>query len=220
MRYHDKYAHRDKHFLRLERELNRLRKAHWHAPVVPLERPYQRGWLKTFSLREDALHHPEVLVFKAVLTVVNDQIHSRTRDFTRRNGDAIILRPRIIDPRDWTRLVWPISHQRLFAYGQWPVEDISPWTERYLRRSVYGFKLIRNWWLDELVLPHMITHQRVDLPEVRRRITEIENHLRHRLGWERLQRLHGHHVHWRHGPDPVGVRRASAAFVEHGDFET
>src|SRR5688572_30221528 len=91
MPFHDKYASRDKHLLRLERELNRLRQAHWHAPVVPLEHPYQRGWVKTFTLREDALHHPEVLVFTTVLATVNDRIHSRMRDFVRRNGDAIIL---------------------------------------------------------------------------------------------------------------------------------
>lgn len=220
MHFHDKYARRDKHLLRLERELNRLRQAQWHAPVVPLEHPYQRGWLKTFTLREDALHHPELLVFKTVLTTVNDRIHSRTRDFVRRNGDAIILRPRIISPRDWPRLAWPISHQRLFAYGQWPVEDIYPWTERYRRHSICGFKLIRTWWLDELVLPYMITHQRVDLPEVRRRLAEIENHLRHRLGLERLDWLHGHRVRWRDSPDPVGVQRATASFVDQCDDET
>jgi hypothetical protein len=211
MHFQDKYAQRDKHLLRMERELSRLRKAQWHAPIIPLEHPYQRGWFKTFTLREDALHHPEGLVFKAVLAVVNQRVQSRTREFMRRNGDPIALRPRIIEPRDWRRLVWPISHQRLFAYGQWPVEDIYPWTEHYNRHSIRGFKLIRTWWLDELILPFMITHQRVDLPEVRSRITEIENHLRHRLGWERLQWLHGHHVSWRYGPETAVVQRANVS---------
>lgn len=219
MRFHDKYAHRDKHLLRLERELNRLRNAQWHAPIVPLERPYQRGWVKTFTLREDALHHPEVLVFQAVLKVVNDRIISPTREFIRRNGEVIILRPRIIAPHHWPRLAWPVSHQRLFAFGRWPVEDIYPWTEHYFRRSIYGFKLLRSWWLNELVLPNMITHHRVELPEVRSRITEIEDHLRHRLGWSRLHRLHGQHVHRRYGEDPARVQRAMAAYVEQCETE-
>jgi hypothetical protein len=217
MQFHDKYAQRDKRLLRLERELARLSQAQGNAPVVPLEHPYQRGWFKTFTLREDALHHPEVLVFKAVLAVVNQRVHSRTREFTRRNGDAIILRPRIIEPRDWTRLVWPISHQRLFAYGRWPVEDIYPWSEHYYRHSVCGFKLIRAWWLEELIFPCMITHQRVELPDVRRRIVEIENHLRHRLGWERLRWLHGHHVQWRCGPESAVGLRAIAALADQCD---
>lgn len=217
MHFRDKHAQRDKHLLRLERELTRLRKAQWHAPIIPLEHPYQRGWFKKFTLREDALHHPEVLVFKAVLAVVNQQVHSSSRNFTRRNGDAIILRPRIIEPRDWTRLVWPITHQRLFAYGQWPVEHIFPWSEHYRRHSIRGFKLIRTWWLDELILPYMITHQRVDLPEVRSRIAEIENHLRHRLGRERLLWLHGHHVRWRCGLDPAVVQRANVSSSDQCD---
>lgn len=203
--------------MRLEREFNRLQHAQWRAPIVPLEHPYQRGWIKTFVLREDALHHPEVLVFKAVLAAINDHVHSRSRDFIRPNGDAIILRPRIISPRDWPRLAWPISHQRLFAYGQWPVEDIYPWSKRYHRSSICGFKLLRTWWLDDLVLPYMITHRRVDLPEVRKRIAEIETFLRHRLGWERLRKLHGRRVHWRNGVDPVAVQRAGALLGEDDD---
>jgi hypothetical protein len=214
MRFSDKHTARDKHLLRLERELIRLNKAQWNAPIIPLEHPYQRGWYKTFQLREDALHHPQLLVFKTILAVVNHLVHSRHPGFVQRNGDAIVLRPLIIEPRRWTKLSWAFSHQRLFAYGQWLVEYIYPWSYYRDRNHIRGFKLISTWWLEEKIHPYMITHQKVDLPEVRSRIAEIEAHFRARLGRERLNRLHGRHAYWRYGPDSPAEQRATVAFVE------
>ncbi|WP_043588735.1 hypothetical protein [Geminisphaera colitermitum] len=43
----------------------------------------------------------------------------------------------------------------------------------------------------------MITHQRVELPEVRRRLAEIDAHMEHMRGRERLNRLHGRRNWWR-----------------------
>lgn len=203
----DRHTRRDKRLLRLERELCRLWHAQWHAPIVPLERPYQRGWIKTFTLREDALHHPEVLVFRAVLPVVNQRLTSRRREFTARDGSVHVLRPRIIGAGEWQRLAWPISHQRLFAYGQWELEEIFPWTERCYRKSIRGFRLIRTWWLEEMIEPLMITHQRVELPEVRSRIAEIEAHFTHTLGRERLDRLHGRRARWHSRQPPSADQR-------------
>jgi hypothetical protein len=214
MRFSDKHTTRNKHLLRLERELTRLRKAQWNAPIIPLEHPYQRGWVKTFKLREDALHHPEVKIFQAVLLVVNQKVTSRHRGFIHKNGGQHVLRPRIIPVHEWARRPWPFSHQRLFAYGQWDLEDIYPCTTSRQRNSIRGFRLLRTWWLDEIVGPLMITHQRVDLPEVRSRIAEIEIHFRSRLGWARLHRLHGRHARWHCGPAAPAVQRAEVDCVE------
>jgi hypothetical protein len=214
MRFLDKHTDRDKLLLRLERELHRLWQARAQAPIIPLEHPYRRGWFKTFVLREDACHHPETPVFRIVLEVINSRVYSHNRDFVQRSGDPIALRPLIIETKKWAKLPWTFRHQRLFGFGQWPVEDNFPWSQRYRRNWIRGFKLIRDWWLEETVLPHMITHQRVELPEVRRRVAEIEAYLNARLGWQRLSRLHGRRAHWHGGPDSAPVLRANAALLD------
>lgn len=214
MHFLDKYLTRDKHLLRLERELNRLHHAQWRAPIIPLEHPYQRGWVKTFELREDAHHHPEATVFNAVLGIVNQRVLSRSREFVNRFGQPLVLRPRIIQVHEWVRRPWPISHQRLFAYGAWDLEDIHPWSMKYYRSCVRGFKLRRTWWLKESVQPHMITHQRVDLPEVRSRIAEIEAHFEKHLGRQRLSRLHGKRWRWCEKTASVSERRALSAMSD------
>lgn len=214
MRFADKYAQRDKALLRLDRELDRLHQAQGNAPVIPLEHPYQRGWVKTFVLREDARHHPEAAVFAAVLAVVNQRVRSRNREFINREGDAIVLRPRIIPVREWSRRAWPFSHQRLFAYGRWQTERFYSWSAHRFCDVEVGFKLNRTWWLEELVEPHMITHQRVELPDVRSRIAEIEAYFEANLGRQRLGWLRGRSQWWRRHETAVTERRASAALAD------
>jgi len=168
--------------------------------------------MKFFVLRQDALHHPEAAVFSAVLAVVNQRVLSRNREFISSRGHVIVLRPRIIPVWEWSRRPWPFSHQRLFAYGRWQTEKFYSWsTHRYCEVEV-GFKLFRTWWLEERVQPHLITHQRVELPEVRSRIAEIEACLEANLGRCRLDWLHGRRRRWRRiGPASVTEQRASAA---------
>ncbi|HEX2861517.1 MAG TPA: hypothetical protein VHN79_07745, partial [Lacunisphaera sp.] len=67
---------------------------------------------------------------------------------------------------------------------------------------------------EEQILPHMITHQRVDLPEVRSRIAEIENHFRHRLGWQRLRNLWGRRARSWSEPRPPALLRAEISRTE------
>lgn len=211
MRFPNKHTARDKHLLRLERELRRLSQATRDAPIIPLEHPYQRGWIKTYRIRADAYHHPDIAVFQAVFAVVNQAIKSRHYDFTHKNGGFHRLYPRIIPPGEWIKRPWPISHQRLFAYGHWELEEIFPWRGKHQRHWIKGFRLLRTWWLEEIVLPLMITHQQVELPEVRSRMAEIEAYFTTHRGRERLSRLHGRSAQWRDSDPPIGDLRSPAA---------
>lgn len=196
MRFLDKDTARDKEFLRLEREYNQLHRALNDAPVVPLDEPYQRGWSKTYVLREDIRRRADVAVFRTVLAAVNRRIWSRERDFIQPDGQIYRLRPRIILPLEWNRLPWPTSHRRLFTYGPWEDEFPPRRLFRRRRRLVVGYSIRNPWWLEDVVEPWMITHQRVELPEVRRRIAEIDARLIHTRGRERLGNLHGHKNRW------------------------
>ena len=61
----------------------------------------------------------------------------------------------------------------------------------------------------------MITHQRVELPEVRSRIAEIESWLEANMGRYRLDWLHGRSRWWRRiGPASVTEQRAYASLAD------
>lgn len=192
----NKHSARDKRLLALERELHRLWQAQLHAPVIPLERPYQRGWLKFYVLADRIDRRPDAAMFRAMLAQVNHCVYSRERSFINRAGHPMPLRPRVIPAREWLKLAWPMSHQRFFGYGHWRLDD-QPWTSVRWRQHIMGFKLFHTWWLREEVQPHLVTHQRVEIPQVRARIAEIDAELAATCGRERLGRLHGRSRHWR-----------------------
>jgi hypothetical protein len=213
MRFLDKYSGRDKHLLALERELHRLYHAQTHAPIIPLERPYQRGWVKYYVLESRIAQRPDATLFRMMLTQVNQRIYSRDRSFRKKCGQEILLRPRIIPTREWLRLAWPASHERFFGYGSWRLDD-QPRTPIKWRRHVTGFKLVHVWWFREEVQPNLITHQRVELPEVRSRIAEIDAYLEDTCGRRRLDRLHGRSDWWRRFCFTGHELRSKASFHE------
>jgi hypothetical protein len=197
MRFLDRHAAFAKQLRRLGREHSRLQRVQWNAPVIPLEHAYQRGWEKTYVLRADIHSRPDRRIFADVLPFVNQRVYSRNREFHDSEGRPIVLCPRIIPVAEWRKLAWPINHQCWFAFGHWRIED-RLWMQTRWTWYVLGFKLIRGWWLEEQVRPFMVTHQRVDLPEVRRRLTEIDRFMDLHCGWDRLMRLRGHSRWWRH----------------------
>ena len=208
MRFLDKYSARDKRLLAFERELRRLNQVQRDAPIIPLERPYQRGWVKFYVLDADIIRRADTAIFRAMLPQINQRVITRDRSFVNRCGHPILLRPRIIPVREWLKLGWPAKQQRFFSYGNWRL-DHEPWRPIKWREHVLGFKLINLSWLREEVQPHLITHHRVDLPEVRSRLAEIENHLEFTRGWDRLHRLHGRSQWWRRMTSSASELRSS-----------
>jgi len=216
MRFLDKYFSEDKRLLRLDRERRRLWQAQREAPVIPLERPYQRGWTKSYILTAAVRRRPDVAVFAAILRAVNQRVYARTRAFVDRRGKPIVLRPRIIEAREWLRLRWPASHQRYFSYGCWRF-DSRPWHPSYQRSCISGFKLFHDWWLTEDTQPNLITHQRVALPKVEARLAEIEAYLRNTCGSYRLNNLQGRRARWRYTNTWVEERSTEALNYELND---
>jgi hypothetical protein len=211
MRYLDKFSGQDKYLRSLERERERLWQAQGRAPIIPLERPYQRGWVKSYVLEERISQRPDAAVFRRVLNEINQRVYSRDRSFVDRNDKGIVLRPRIIPVREWLKLAWPTSHQRFFGYGNWRLDE-GVWTPLNWRRQVLGFKLIHAAWLREDVQPHLITHQRVDLPAVRSRLAEIEAIMMSTQGCHRLDWLHGRSRWWRRMTASTAELRSRDAF--------
>lgn len=196
MRFLDKHRSFEKQLRRLAREYNRLSQARWNAPLIPVDQAFQCGWEKTYVLRDDIRLRPDLRVFSEILGEVNQRIYSRNREFKHWSGRQMFLRPRIIPVARWLQLNWPASHKRWFAYGHWR-EEGDHWRPDHLRRHTLGFRLERDWWLEERIQPFMVTHLRVELPEVRSRMAEISAFMEATHGWRRLGRLQGQSDWWR-----------------------
>ena len=152
--------------------------------------------MKTFVLDARVHRRRDVDIFRQMLRAVNNRVVSPNREFRSRRGFPILLSPRRIGISAWEKLAWPASHQRFFRLGHWRIEDeeFRRPMQRLWRR---GYKLVDDWWLQEIIQPVMVTHQRVDLPDVKSRLAEIEAHMLNTCGWKKLRRLYGRSEWWR-----------------------
>jgi len=194
---------RDKQLLRLEREYSRLSRACWSAPLVPLERPFASGWIKSYVLREDILRREDASIFRRILLAVNDQVYSRNRAFVRKNKTPIVLRPKILTVKVWRGLGWPESYKKHFQFGCW----VEGRRSRFVR-PITGYKLAEPWMLVEKIEPYIVTHVRAEFPEIRRRLAEIDAQFTRMQGWRRLARLHGYSPsRWSRGETPLWEKK-------------
>lgn len=182
-----------KEVLRIDKERRRLWKATWEAPLIPLEKPYQRGWIRWFEWSPEAMRRKDFGVMKNVMDLIQVEEWSIRHDFRppRKRG--------IRDARSWHRhlkfsakeLLQKCHDPRLLRYFEtWRRHPVNE--EGYLRMLVQqGWGGILRFRYPYLIVsrvePHMITHQRVILPEVEARLSEIERWIDSRGGWEWLE---------------------------------
>ena len=176
----------DKKALALERELNKLLELSWKAPIIPLEKPYQNGWIKFYVLRDDYTRRTDTNVYLRILKEVGIERFSRNKNFLDKNGRPLTPGLKIIGKNEWDKLGWPEHYKKYFYYGLHPVE--TRWGTGGTRE---GYKLTHTFYLVEAIRPHMVTHTKVIYPDVQKRIREIYNTFEHKQYWSRLWHLKG-----------------------------
>lgn len=193
----------DKALLELVKESSRLRNAKWSAPLVELEKPFQRGWVRFFALSAKAKHRKDSKELEKLLSFLNNKQYSRRRDFCVRQGKS----------KKWIPMSQGLQRlhvheilkrkipENLFRYLlNFKYESLGNWDNaEKLRRLHYPWKFgVSDPTLFELVVePNWITHHRVVMPEVESRLTEIEAYMHATCGWERYYHLKGYRK-WRY----------------------
>lgn len=179
-----------KEIRRLEKERRRLQRATWDAPHIPLEKPYQRGWDRWFEWTPEARRRKDFEVLNGAMALIQVEEWSIRRDFRplRKRG--------VRDARSWHRHL-KFSAKELLQKCRDPrlLQYFETWRRRPVNESGYLRTLVRDGWggvvrfrypqlIASRVEPHMITHQRVIVPEAEARLSEIQRWIDSRGGWE------------------------------------
>jgi len=75
------YEDFDKHLLRLDRESEALWKWKYGLGCEPLIPPVQRGWVRTFVLKEDVARSPDQQLYANILAKINTRHYDSRKDF-------------------------------------------------------------------------------------------------------------------------------------------
>lgn len=177
---------RDKQLLKLSERKKELQKAIRALGWEDLSPPIQRGWKRTFVLREDVARSKQADFFQGILDKINTVFISDHKDFKvkkRKRGKKIYVpkNQKLFEPTnsDLKKLKFTESELQLF----YPVEELSrtgkTWTIRNMFREPWRFVL--------KVQPNMITKVRKHDAVLKSALDEIEsyierNNLRPRMG--------------------------------------
>lgn len=188
---------KDKYYRSLYKEYQKLLNIQRSAPLIEIDEPYQRGWVRFFRLRDDASRRIDAPALTEILKRVNVYQYCRNGTFMEKNpktgiSEPIGHHPKRYSKKDWSRLGWPESHQKYFETR---LVTERNYKNQWVRNQRYVFKY--PFYFVSCTEKHFVTHQRVNLPDVESRITEIMNYFDHHQVWHRLHHLFGERCRWR-----------------------
>ncbi|MCO6162789.1 hypothetical protein [Flavobacterium sp. NRK F7] len=158
-----------------ERELFNAKK---DLPLVPLEIPYQQGWVRFFVLREDVLRSPQAKFFENLLMKINTYNYSNAKSFSRRvkkKGKRVLVKEHQelyrVYPHQWNCPKFGLTDKEkgYFTY----VEKKSTTFGRVRVHSYYVFT--ESWRYVLRVKPYYVTHRKAIDAEIESELGWIEN---------------------------------------------
>ena len=194
---------RDKHLLSLYKEYNKLNSLQREAPLVELDEPYQRGWVRSFRLREDAQRREDRDTLLEILERVNVKQYCRKGTFMQKNrktGKVVPIghNPKRYSRKQWSELDWKEEYRKYFDMRLVSEQNIKG--EWVLNQR---FVFIYPFYFESYIEKYFITHRRVATPEVDSRLEYVSRFLDNPTEWGRIHRLKGwkHNWHWGYEKD-------------------
>lgn len=196
---------RDRYLQKLERERRELWNQLGDAPIRKLDEPYQRGWERFFVLSEEAKRRKDSDRLREVLKIVQRYQRAKSKDFYKpcwsKWGRKKRMKHRLKSFTAKEFLKQKVPDELLQYFMTQNRRPISPRSRlRELVRSEWGGRifLAQPHYFQRVVKPYMITHEKVALPEVERRLSEVEDVLWSPPNSGRLSWLNGYRYgRWR-----------------------
>lgn len=157
------------------REVWKLRR---NIPLIPLERPYQKGFVRFFVVRDDVKRSKDGDFFENLLKKINTEMYSDTRKFLKKK-------------RKFGRRIYVEKEQK--------TANVLPWewnnpkfglTERerqyFVKREYYAhnkrlikeyYEFIEPWRFVLRVKPNIITHYKPLDEDLEREYNALDSHL-------------------------------------------
>jgi len=157
------------------RELWELRR---NIPLVPLEKPYQKGFVRFFAVTEEVMRTSDRVFFEEILKKINSHMYSESRKFLKKKrkfGRRIYvqrnqkLKPLTSYEWDNPRLGLTERERQYFLKR----EEYCPTRKMY--RIYYDF--IEPWRFTLRTRPNMITHFKPLNQELEKEYAELESYL-------------------------------------------
>lgn len=151
---------KEKEVIGLHKKRKKLYKESRELPWIPVEKPYQSGWKRTFVCSEDTLKRHDAEFFENILSRINNIQYSPYKDF--RVGKRLRKKGQTFQPDlmlGWIPEESFFDKEKGFGKRELKYFYLKEIKESYYEYRVYLFK--EPWRFVEKVFPHIVTHQRM-----------------------------------------------------------
>ncbi len=196
---------RDKQLIQLHKRRQEL----WHQrtllPMVPLEHPYQRGWMRVFVLRDDVKHSLRATFYQELLTKINTVTYHNDKSFKQRKRRKKRYhyqdKPQLV--REFSEYSWNINRVDLSEQEKACFTCVETFDVKTKRKDV-RYMFAEQWRYVLKVMPFMVTHRKLIDADLERELKQIDDHItNHHLAprINLLTRGRGYSYHdWFHEP--------------------
>lgn len=147
-------------------------------PLIPLEEPYQRGFVRFFVVREDVKRSKDGEFFEGILEKINSYMYSESRQFLkkkRKSGRRIYVEKeqklKTVSLYSWTNPKFGLTpRERQYFLKQEEYVLFRKYNETY-------YEFIEPWRFVLRVRPNMITHYKPVDAELEKEYAELESYL-------------------------------------------
>lgn len=169
----------EKKLVQLHKLQRQLSHAIWNLPWVPLEEPYQKGWKRSFVLRQDVRRSRQAGFFETLLKKINRTEYSRDKSFTtkkrkkgRKYRKPVEQKLCEFSQREWDDPKCKLSDsEKQFFYKR---EFWNP----YAKKIDFRYTFSEPWRFVLQIRPRMITKTQIQDKELLSRDRKLDNYIR------------------------------------------
>lgn len=185
------YEDFDKHLIQINKEEKKLYQQRRNLGWEPITPPVQKGWVKTFVLREDVARSKQADFFNNILNKINTKVWSHRKDFLVRKRKMgrkvyVVKEQQLLKPEQYqfSKLKFTDAEKQLFY------EELH-W-ERWRKEPVVKYVFNEPWRFVLKVKPNIIDRRRKTDATIVARLKQIDNYLTKNNYHARLMKIvHG-----------------------------
>lgn len=169
-----------------------------NLPLIPLENPYQLGFIRFFVVRDDVMRSKDGAFFEELLKKINTYMYSGSRQFLKKKrkfGRRIYVEKeqklRSISSYSWCCSKFGLTpRERQYFLKR---EEYCP----FRKRNETYYEFTEPWRFTLRTRPHMITHQKPVDAELEKENAELNAFLeQHKVAGMINKKIHGKSYSW------------------------
>lgn len=185
-----------------------------NTPWIPLEKPYQRGFVRFFVVREDVMRSKDGDFFDGILKKINTYMYSESRQFLKKK--------RKFGRRIYVERAQTLKHISSYSWND-PKVGLTPRERQYfLKQEEYCsfrkmyvpyYEFIEPWRFTLRIRPNMITHYKPVDFELEKEAAKLESYLRqHKIAGIAQKTIYGGSYSWKTKKEDTDLIRSRKYF--------